>query len=344
VRRCLALEGGEQVKALVTGGAGFIGSHVVDRLLSEGNEVVALDNFDAAYDRRIKEMNVAAHLTNPLYRLINDDILADSAYDRLRLEARRLGGVDAIVHLAARAGVRPSIDDPAGYQRVNGEGTQRMLEFAREQRIGQFVFASSSSVYGANPNVPWSERDLDLMPISPYASSKISGESMGRVYSQLHGIRFLALRFFTVYGPRQRPDLAINRFVKCIMEDRPITLFGTGRTRRDYTYVGDLVEGMVAALRYDAADFEVVNLGSGRPIELLEMVREIEKALGRAAQIEMFPEQPGDVGQTFADIDKARRLFGYTPSTPFSDGVREFILWRNEPCLIARLASREGVS
>jgi UDP-glucuronate 4-epimerase len=326
----MAMEGCVAMKVLVTGGAGFIGSHLVDRLLSGSNEVVVVDSFDPVYDVGLKELNVAAHLSNPKYRLVSEDILADEAYQRLRLESQRLGGFDAIVHLAARAGVRPSIDDPAGYQRVNVEGTQRLLEFAREQGIRQFVFASSSSVYGANPRLPWREDDLAVLPVSPYASTKVSGELMGHVYSHLFGIRFIALRLFTVYGPRQRPDLAINRFVRAIGEGREIQLFGEGRSKRDYTYVGDIVSGMLAALAYQGSGWEVINLGSGKPIELRAMVREVEAAMDRAAFIRVLPEQLGDVEQTHACNEKAARLLGFRPRTTFGEGLREFIAWRDQ--------------
>ena len=224
---------------LVTGGAGFIGSHVVDSLLADGEDVTVLDNFDSFYDRHVKERNIKEHRTNPRYRLIEADLR-----DAESLTRQLTGPFDVILHLAAMAGVRPSIERPLTYQDVNVRGTQNLLEIAARQKIPHFVFASSSSVYGVNPRVPWSEDDFVLQPISPYASTKVSGELLGHVYSHLYGIRFVALRFFTVYGPRQRPDLAIHKFAKLIAAGRSIPVFGDGSTRRDYTYVDDIVAGV----------------------------------------------------------------------------------------------------
>ena len=312
-------------RALVTGAAGFIGSHLVDRLLDEGWSVTAIDNFDPFYSREAKEAHISEHRRQPRYRLLELDIRDLSAL-RACAEAEP-PGFDVIVHLAARAGVRPSILDPMGYQDVNVRGTQNMLEFARERGIAQFVFASSSSVYGINPRVPWSEEDQVLLPISPYASTKVSGELLGHVYSHLFGIRFVALRFFTVYGPRQRPDLAIHKFARCIREGRPIPVFGAGATRRDYTFVDDVVSGIVAAMTYAESNFEVINLGNNATISLDEMIRHLEQALGRRAIIDRQPEQPGDVPQTWAAIEKARNQLKYEPSTRFEEGVRRFVAW-----------------
>src|SRR5918999_2213286 len=239
--------------ALVTGAAGFIGSHLVDRLLRDGWEVTGVDNFDDFYAAGLKRANISDHLTHPSFTLVEADIR-----DPDTIVARLTRRYDVIVHLAAKAGVRPSIANPILYQDVNVRGTQNLLEFARARQIPQFVFASSSSVYGVNPHVPWSEEDHVLQPISPYASTKVSGELMGHVYSHLYGIRFLALRFFTVYGPRQRPDLAINKFAQQIRDGRPVPVYGDGASVRDYTYVGDVVEGVVAAMRYDATPYEVI--------------------------------------------------------------------------------------
>jgi UDP-glucuronate 4-epimerase len=223
--------------------------------------------------------------------------------------------------------VRASIRDPFTYQDVNVGGTQHLLELARVWGVPQFVFASSSSVYGLNPRVPWSEDDHVLQPISPYASTKVSGELLGHVYSRLYGLRFIALRFFTVYGPRQRPDLAISKFARLMMDGRPIPVFGDGSTRRDYTYVDDIVSGMLAAMTYTASAYEVINLGNNQTVTLREMIAGLEEALGLRARIETLPEQPGDVPQTWAHIEKAHRLLGYRPSTPFAEGVREFAAW-----------------
>lgn len=307
---------------LVTGAAGFIGSHLVDRLLADGQQVTAVDNFDPFYPRETKNRNVAGQASNPGYRLIEVDIR-----DLDALRAQLTGKYDVIVHLAARAGVRPSILDPLGYQDVNVKGTQNLLELAREIGVPQFVFASSSSVYGVNPNVPWREDDHVLLPISPYASTKVSGELLGHVYSHLYGTRFVALRFFTVYGPRQRPDLAIHKFATRMRAGQSIPVFGDGSTRRDYTFVDDIVSGIQGAMAYDRSAYEVVNLGNNQTVSLTEMIRALEEALGVTAVLDRQPEQPGDVPQTWADVEKARELFGYAPKTPFPEGVRKFVGW-----------------
>ena len=308
--------------ALVTGGAGFIGSHVVDHLLAAGWRVTVLDNFDPFYAPERKRRNIAGHLAHPAYRLVEAD-LRDSAALRTRLT----DAYDVVIHLAARAGVRPSIEDPLTYQDVNVRGTQVLLEFCRERSIRQFVFASSSSVYGVNPNVPWREEDHVLAHISPYASTKVSGELLGHVYSKLYGIRFIALRFFTVYGPRQRPDLAIHKFARSLMRDAVIPLFGDGSTRRDYTFVNDIVRGIVAAADYDGSLYEVINLGNNRTVSLAELVGSLEVATGQRARIERLPDQPGDVPQTWASIEKAQRLLGYSPSTTIDAGLAAFVPW-----------------
>jgi UDP-glucuronate 4-epimerase len=308
--------------ALVTGGAGFIGSHVVDRLLRLGWRVTVVDNFDPFYDPARKRRNIVSHLADPAFALVEAD-LRDGAALRRGLTER----YDVVFHLAARAGVRPSIEDPLTYQDVNVRGTQELLEVCRERGIRQFVFASSSSVYGINPNVPWSEEDHVLAPISPYASTKVSGELMGHVYSRLFGIRFIALRFFTVYGPRQRPDLAIHKFARRLLRDAPIQLFGDGSTRRDYTFIDDVVSGIIAAADYDRSQYEVINLGNNRTVSLAELVTVLEQATGMRARIDRLGEQPGDVPQTWASIEKANRLLGYTPSTSISQGLAAFVPW-----------------
>jgi UDP-glucuronate 4-epimerase len=307
---------------LVTGGAGFIGSHLVDRLLEQGHRVTVVDNFDPFYPREVKQANIAGHRRHPHHSLVEADIR-----DLEGMRALLPGGYDVIVHLAARAGVRPSIEDPLGYQETNVRGTQNLLELAREWRVKQFVFASSSSVYGVNPNVPWSEEDHVLLPISPYASTKVSGELLGHVYSHLYGIRFVGLRFFTVYGPRQRPDLAIHKFARQILVGEPIPVFGDGSTRRDYTYVDDIVQGIRGAMSYTGSSYEVVNLGNNRTVSLSEMIQTLEAALGVEAKIEHLPLQPGDVPQTWADVAKAERLLGYSPVTGFEKGLKHFAEW-----------------
>ncbi len=307
---------------LVTGGAGFIGSHLVDSLLEEGHRATVLDNFDAFYDRSAKERNIEHHRRHSAWQLVEGD-LRDAEGMRQRLT----GEFDAIVHLAARAGVRQSLLDPVAYQEVNVRGTQNLLELAREWGVQQFVFASSSSVYGMNPRVPWSEDDHVLQPISPYASTKVSGELLGHVYSHLYGIRFIALRFFTVYGPRQRPDLAIHKFARDLLAGRPLTVYGDGSTRRDYTYIEDVIAGVRRAVDYTKSSYEVINLGNSETISLLEMIRGLEEALGVTATLQRQPEQPGDVPQTWANIEKARRLLDYHPRTRFAVGVRRFVEW-----------------
>ena len=308
--------------ALITGGAGFVGSHLVDRMLGAGWRVTAVDSFDPFYDPRIKESNIEAHGLNSAFRMLRLDI---RDYDALRESLP--GGFDVIVHLAARAGIRPSVADPLTYVDVNIRGTQTLLELCREWSTPQFVFASSSSVYGINPNVPWSESDYDLRPISPYAATKLSGELLGRTYSHLYGIRFVALRLFTVYGPRQRPDLAIHRFARRMLDGLPITLYGDGETRRDYTYVSDIVDGIMAAAEYDRSLYEVINLGNTHTISLLEMVRTLEDALAVTARVEHQPDQPGDVPQTWADIQRASSLLGFEPTVEFREGVQHFADW-----------------
>lgn len=309
-------------RALVTGGAGFIGSHLVDALLAREWDVTVVDNFDPFYAAVIKSDNIAAHRRRPGWRLVEVDIS-----DAAALRGAIPDSFDVIVHLAAKAGVRPSIRDPLAYQRVNVSGTQNLLELARERSIPQFVFASSSSVYGINPDVPWREADHVLLPISPYASTKVSGELLGHVYSHLYGIRFLALRLFTVYGPRQRPDLAIHKFASRMMASESIPVFGDGGTRRDYTFVGDVVAGILAAMVYERSMFEVINLGNNQTVSLSEMIGGLERALGVTATIDRQAEQPGDVPQTWAAIDKARALLNYEPRTPFSEGLETFVDW-----------------
>jgi UDP-glucuronate 4-epimerase len=307
---------------LVTGGAGFIGSHLVDALLARGCDVTVLDNYDPFYPREIKERNLAPARAHASCRIVEGD-LRDLADLRERLQRP----YDVIVHLAAKAGVRPSIQDPFTYQDVNVRGTQHMLELARAWGVPHFVFASSSSVYGVNPRVPWSEDDYVLQPISPYASTKVSGELLGHVYSHLYGLRFIALRFFTVYGPRQRPDLAITKFARLMLEGKTIPMFGDGTTRRDYTYVDDIVAGVMAVMQYEGSAYEVINLGNNQTITLREMIEGLESAFQVQARIEHLPEQPGDVPQTWASVDKAQRLLGYRPTTAYRQGVQKFSEW-----------------
>jgi UDP-glucuronate 4-epimerase len=307
---------------LVTGGAGFIGSHLVEKLLAEDCRVTAIDNFDPFYDRSLKCRNLAASQNHPRFRLIEADIR-----DAAGLRANLKDEYDVIVHLAAKAGVRPSLENPIGYQEVNVAGTQNLLEWARERRLKKFVFASSSSVYGINPKVPWREDDHVLLPISPYASTKVSGELLGHAYSYLYGIRFVALRFFTVYGPRQRPDLAINKFTRLMLQGAPIPVYGNGTSRRDYTYIDDILRGICAAIDYTRTPYEVINLGNNNTVTLSRMIDTLQKVTGREAIVDRRPDQPGDVPQTYADLAKAKALLGYEPQVDFETGISCFYEW-----------------
>ena len=311
-------------KFLVTGGAGFIGSHLVDRLLSSGAEqITVIDDFNNFYDPEIKRANISEHVTDPRYKLAAVDIR-----DRAALkEIFNQNNFDGIVHLAARAGVRPSLSEPQLYTETNINGTVNLLELARKHNIKQFVFGSSSSVYGINAKVPFSEDDPIRQPISPYAATKAAGELLCHTYSHLYGLRCVCLRFFTVYGPRQRPDLAIHKFAKLISAGKPIPVFGDGTTRRDYTYVADIIDGVVAAIHYDKSDFEVFNLGESRTVQLRELISLLENELDTHATIDRQPSQPGDVPQTFADITKARALLGYNPQTQIEAGLHRFVEW-----------------
>jgi UDP-glucuronate 4-epimerase len=315
------------MSVLVTGAAGFIGSHFTERLLANGEDVVGLDLFDEFYDPAVKEQNLTAARDHDGFRLVRGDI-RDPA-----LLADLPDGIETIVHLAARAGVRPSIADPVLYTDVNVRGTMNLLALARERGVGRFVFASSSSVYGNNDKVPFSEQDRVDHPISPYAATKKAGELLCHTSRHLDGISCICLRFFTVYGPRQRPDLAIRKFTRLMSEGRTIPMFGDGSTERDYTYIDDILQGIEGALRFvrenDAA-YEIVNLGESRTISLKEMIRVLGEELGVEPKIERLPLQPGDVTRTFADVSRARELFGYEPSTEFRDGIRRFIAWWRE--------------
>jgi UDP-glucuronate 4-epimerase len=306
---------------LVTGGAGFIGSHLVDSLLADGWDVTVVDDLNDAYSPIVKRRNIADHVGRHGYRLIEGDIRGGD------WAARARGPYDVLVHLAARAGVRPSIAEPELYADVNVRGTQRVLEFAEAQQVSQFVFASSSSVYGVNPNAPWHESDDDLQPISPYATTKIAGEKLGREASLASGMRFIALRLFTVYGPRQRPDLAIHTFARRILDGQPIAIFGDGSTMRDYTYVGDIVDGIRSAMGYRATMTETFNLGNDRPVSLRELVAALEAVLERRATLEYCPLPPGDVPRTWAAIDHAREGLGYHPHTTLEEGLTRFAEW-----------------
>jgi UDP-glucuronate 4-epimerase len=309
------------MRILVTGGAGFIGSHLVERLLADGHEVAILDDFNDFYDPQIKHANIAAFKHEVAVHQID---LRDNAAVRTLFHRQKF---DAIAHLAARAGVRPSIAAPQLYYDTNVDGTLHLLDAARLAGVERFVFASSSSVYGVSKTVPFSEDQHLTQTISPYAATKIAGEFLCSTYSHLYKMRIAALRFFTVYGARQRPDLAIHQFTRRICAEQPIDQFGDGTTRRDYTYIDDIIDGVMAALRYAGAPFDIFNLGESDTIQLKDLIAAIEAALGKKAKINQLPEQPGDVPLTCADISKARRLLGYNPTTSLREGLPKFIEW-----------------
>jgi UDP-glucuronate 4-epimerase len=309
------------MRVLVTGGAGFIGSHLVERLLALGHKVAVLDDFNDYYDPQIKHANLAA--VREQIQIHHVD-LRDNAALRSLFRAERF---DCIVHLAARAGVRPSIQLPQLYYDTNVSGTLHLLEAARLTGVERFVFASSSSVYGMCPEVPFREDFHLTQTISPYAATKIAGEFLCSTYSHLYNLRVVALRYFTVYGARQRPDLAIHQFTRKIDNDEAIDQFGDGTTRRDYTYIDDIIEGTLAALHYDGPLFDVFNLGENETIELRQLIGAIERSLGKKAKINQLPEQPGDVPLTCADILKAKKLLGYNPRTKLDQGLPKFVEW-----------------
>jgi len=313
-------------RVLVTGAAGFIGSHLCERLVREGIAVIGLDNFNPFYDPRIKRDNISALTDNPLFHLIEADIRDESALNAYFDKH----DFDLVIHLAAMAGVRSSIQDPALYYDVNVTGTLRLLQQCVRTRIKHFLFASSSSVYGNNEKFPFSETDSVDFPISPYAATKKAGELTCHVFHSIYGMSVLCLRFFTVYGPRQRPDLAIHTFTDLILKGNTVPFYGDGSTSRDYTYIDDVIDGVMAAasyFRHNPSCYEIINLGESQIITLSQMLRTIEQVTGHQAIIDRQPIQPGDVLKTCADISKARFLLGYDPHTPFEDGVRAFYDW-----------------
>ena len=309
------------MKAFITGAAGFIGSHLCERLLADGWAVVGVDNFDDFYDPAIKHRNISECLKNKKFQLIEADIRASAAMDKA------VGsGVEIIVHLAAKAGVRPSIDQPLLYADVNINGTMVLLEAAKKHKINKFIFGSSSSVYGNNEKVPFSEDDNVDFPISPYAATKKAGELICHTYHHLYDMSITSLRFFTFYGPRQRPDLAIHKFAKLIEQDKPIPVYDDGSMMRDFTYIDDIIDGTVAAMQ-KCASFNIYNLGHSQPITVNDLIGEIEKALGKKAVKEYLPPQPGDVERTYADITKAAKELGYNPTTTIQAGLAKFTAW-----------------
>jgi UDP-glucuronate 4-epimerase len=311
------------MRFLVTGGAGFIGSHLVDRLLAQNPaRVVVVDNFDEFYDPNTKRANIAGHVKNQAYRLIEADIRDYAALKQIFSDQH----FDAIIHLAAKAGVRPSVNDPRAYIEVNVNGTMNLLDLAERNGVKKFIFGSSSSVYGPDAIPPFKE-DAPLSPISPYAMTKASGEMLAHTYSHLYGMQVVCLRFFTVYGARQRPDLAIHKFARLIVSRIPVPVYGDGQAERDFTYIDDILQGIMAAIRYDATPFEIINLGESQTITVNQMLELLEEALGQKAIIEPRPPQPGDMPRTRADIYKARALLDYRPTTPIEVGIKKFAEW-----------------
>jgi UDP-glucuronate 4-epimerase len=309
---------------LVTGGAGFIGSHLCERFLSDGIRVICLDNFDSFYDPNIKIKNVeGVKKKSPgLFELVTGDIRNPEHLKGVFQENQ----IDFVVHLAARAGVRPSISDPLLYQDVNIRGTIVLLEACKTHGIKNFIFASSSSVYGENQRVPFTEKDLDIQPISPYGATKRAGELLCYSYHHLYGMNIACLRIFTAYGPRQRPEMAIHKFTRLIDQGEKIPIFGDGSSRRDYTYIDDLIDGILGVIRYHKG-FEIYNLGESQTTSLKELIRLIEEALGKKANVEMLDPQPGDVSVTYADITKAKRMLKYQPGVKMNEGIKRFVEW-----------------
>jgi UDP-glucuronate 4-epimerase len=307
--------------ALVTGAAGFIGSHLCESLLQDGWRVVGVDCFDSFYDPSVKRQNVARCLSNKRFSLIESDIR-----DRSAMQAACALGIDVVVHLAARAGVRPSIEDPPLYQDVNVYGTCVLLEAVRAQRISRVIFASSSSVYGNSSKVPFSESDNVDNPISPYAATKKAGELLCHTYHHLFDINIFCLRFFTVYGARQRPDLAIHKFTRLIEEGSSIPVFGDGSMMRDHTYIEDIISGVRAAMDR-CKGYRIYNLGESQPVSLSDLIAAIETALGKKAAIQRLPRQPGDVDRTYADVSRATAELGFRPSTSLAVGLEAFVRW-----------------
>ena len=311
---------------LITGGAGFIGSHLTESLLQAGWNVTAVDNLDPFYDLRIKHRNLEiCRAYGNQFTFLQLDITNHESLTR-----SLTGDYEVIVHLAAKTGVRPSVTNPREYSFVNTQGTQNMLEIARERNIRKFIFTSSSSVYGLNTHLPWSEDDQDLRPVSPYACSKLASELLGHSYSELYGIQFLALRFFTVYGPRQRPDLAIHKFALKMLQGQALPVFGSMDSGRDYTYIDDVIQGIRRAIDYDDTRYEVINIGNNKTISMAKMIQTLEDAFGVKAIINHLPAAAGDLTLTCANIAKAHRLLNYEPQTSFGEGIRLFKEWLTE--------------
>jgi len=310
---------------MVTGGAGFIGSHLCQKIISLGHNVICIDDFNDYYDPAVKEDNIRELADDSRFTLFRADITDRKAVDDILSS----NNTDIIIHLAARAGVRPSLANAALYEKVNVQGTINLLDNCRDRGIKKFIFASSSSVYGGNRKMPFSETDRVDSPVSPYAATKKSGELICYTYHHLYDISVFAFRFFTVYGPRQRPEMAIHRFTRHIFEGRPIEVFGDGSTSRDYTYIDDIVNGLINSLDL-VCGYEIINLGNSYPVKLDRLIRMIQEASGREAGIRYTELQPGDVPATFADIEKARKLIKYKPGTTIEEGLGLFMDWYKE--------------
>lgn len=311
------------MQILVTGGAGFIGSHLIERLMANGNNVICFDNFDPFYDSKIKRANLITVMHHPGFKLIEASIMDITALEKCFSQH----AIDMVVHLAAKAGVRPSIDDPLSYFETNANGTLNVLQAMKKHDVKKLIFASSSSVYGNNTKVPFSESDFVDHPISPYATSKKAAELLCHTFHYLHGFDIFCLRFFTVYGPRQRPDLAIHKFADLIINNQSLPVFGNGSTSRDYTYIDDIIDGVIKAID-NLKGYQIINLGESNTVTLLQMIEALQKHTGKKANLNVLPMQPGDVLTTFADINKAKSLLGYNPSWSFDQGIQHFIEWK----------------
>ncbi len=324
------------MRVLITGGAGFIGSHLAERLLNLKHDIVCLDNFNDFYDPGRKRRNIEKAFWSNRYTLISGDILDEDLLDKVFQQE-----FDAVVHLAAYAGVRPSIERPSTYELNNVSGTLKLLERCRQRRVEKFIFASSSSVYGGRKEVPFKETDNVMSPISPYAATKVAGEALCFTYHHLYNINIHALRFFTVYGPRQRPEMAIHLFADNMLEGDPITIFGDGTSSRDYTYVDDIVSGVVASVE-QCSGFEIINLGGSQTTSLKTLVELLGQQLEVSPTIRHEPKRPGDVPITYADVSRAKELLGYVPEIDIEEGIKRFCTWLKEER--ARIERGEGSS
>lgn len=310
---------------LITGGAGFIGSTLADKLIKQ-NKIIVIDNFNDYYDPKIKENNVKTNMDNQNYKLYKGDICDEHLVEKIFNE----NNIDCVVHIAARAGVRPSLENPLEYIKTNIYGTTNILDKMQKTNVKKLVFASSSSVYGNCKAEKFTEDLKVTEPISPYAATKSACEQIIYTYSKLYNIQAVCLRFFTVYGPKQRPDLAIRKFTELIEQNKPIPVYGDGTTMRDYTYIDDIIDGVISAINYDKTPYEIINIGGGSPVTLNEMIKTIEDVLNKEAIIERLPMQPGDVDKTVSDITKAKNILNYCPKTTFKEGIKKFIEWRKK--------------